>query len=214
VNEFRALILVALFCVVTGCATVTPPKEPPKDPVDVYLNDYGIHSSVILPMDSDGLYVEYAFGDFGYAALNHDSPFDAIGALLFSFKSGFGRQLLRVPPGEKTPTLVYAPNTMTRFTASRSAVDKLVRDLNQRFDGNKGEIVHNDVTQIDWKVDREHYSAINNCNQLTARQLKELGYEVHGLPFFSGFSVKGGEKVKPQAIKNPSKSPGGMSGSR
>jgi hypothetical protein len=197
-----------------GCVSVTPPKTPPKDPVYVYVTDYGIHSSVVLPLTDDGLYVEYAFGDYGYAALNRDSPIDAIGALFFSFGSGFGRQLTRVAPGDEAPTLVYAPNAITRIPAERELVKKALSELSSRYEANTGKIVHNEITQIDWKRDKQHYSALNNCNQLTAEQLRTLGYGVKGFPLFSAFHVPGGEKVKVKAIKDATKSPGGMSGSR
>jgi hypothetical protein len=208
------LTLGAVMLLSGGCGSVTPPTTPPKDPVHVYLTDYGIHSSVILPLDDDGLYVEYAFGDYGYAALNRDGPLDAIGALFWSFKSGFGRQFTRVAPGDDAPTLVYAPTKLTRLVAERAAVRQVLADLDRRYNANDGDVVHNEVTQIDWKVDRERYGAFNNCNQLTAHQLKMLGYDVRGLPLFSAFHVSGGENVKVKSIKDATKSPGGMSGSR
>lgn len=207
-------VMAMLLVVITGCATVTPPKQPPREPVSVFVTDYGIHSSLILPLDDDGLYVEYAFGDFGYAALNQAGLHDALGALCWSFGSGFGRQYLRVPPGADSPMLVYLPVRMSRIVADRPAVKEVLAMLDARYNANDGPVTFNDITKIEWKRDKQHYSLFNNCNQLTADQFKTLGYQVHGPVFLSGFNVKGAEPVDPHAIKDKSKSPGGMSGSR
>jgi hypothetical protein len=187
----------------TGCAVVTAPKQAPADPVAFFITDYGIHSSLILPENDDGLYVEYAFGDYGYAVLNHDQIWDALGALLVSGKSGFGRQYLRVPPGCSSPMLEYLPSKMTRLTASRAAVDRLRASLDVRYSQSRSRVVHNDITHINWKEDRQHYSLFNNCNQLTAHQLKQLGYGVHGPVFLSHFKLDVGEPISPETIKNP-----------
>ena len=58
---------------------IYPPQQSLKEPVTVYVADYGVHSSLLLPT-GDGRFVEYAFGDWGYAAQNHCLPQDAVGA--------------------------------------------------------------------------------------------------------------------------------------
>ena len=196
-----------------GCASATPPKTPPSDPVSVFVTDYGIHSSLILPLRADdGVYIEYAFGDFGYAALNRDGPLDALGALFCSIGSGIGRQYLRTPINGDVPILIYEPKTMVRIQASQAKVNELLQELEYRFNNAKGPVVHNELTKINWRKDHPHYSAFNNCNQLTARQLKVLGYTVRGWVLFP-MDIKG-EPVNPQAWKDPSKDAGGLSGSR
>src|ERR1700722_10035619 len=93
-----------------GCGTVHPPTNP-TDPIPVYLADYGVHSSVILPTEK-GKFVEYVFGDWGFAVENHDwfIP-DVPRALFFSTQAGFGRRFLSeapdghpiIPPGSIPP---------------------------------------------------------------------------------------------------------------
>lgn len=214
VNVLAKLVAGLVLSLAVGCANVTPPAQRAADPVDVYLTDYGVHSSLILPVDDDGLYVEYAFGDFGYAALNRDGPFDAVGALLFSCGSGIGRQYLRVPPGEDSPTLIYFPKKMRRLSASRQRVDQVLVEMNHRYDRAEGKPVYNDLTKITWRRDHQHYSLFNNCNQLTARQLRTLGYGVHGPVLSPAFKLSVGELVDPRAVKAPGKNPGGLWGSR
>lgn len=207
----RAAISLLLFA--AGCASVAKPNVAPADPVNVYLTDYGVHSSLILPVEDD-LYVEYSFGDYGYAALNRDGPIDAVGALLCSFGSGLGRQFLRVMPGYESPTLIYYPKRMRRMTASRQRVDRVLQQLDARYAGATGPEVYNDLTKITWKRDRQHYSLFNNCNHLTARQLRALGFDVNGIVFSPKFKVGFGEEVNPRAEKEPGKNPGGLWGSR
>lgn len=211
--NFLARLVTILILVATGCARVVKPAVAPADPVAVYLTDYGVHSSLILPVDED-LYVEYAFGDFGYAALNRDGPLDALGALFFSFGSGLGRQYLRVMPGHESPTLIYHPKVMRRVTASRERVDEVLNTLDARYEAATGPEVFNDLTQITWKRDHQHYSLFNNCNHLTARQLRALDFDVRGLVCSPKFNVAFGEPVDPRAEKAPGKDPGGLWGSR
>src|SRR4051812_28162123 len=67
-----------------GCSTIVrPPGQPFEQPTTIYLTDEFIHSSVIVPTD-DGRHVEYAFGDWSYAALNRHDPFHTLRALFFS----------------------------------------------------------------------------------------------------------------------------------
>src|SRR5437016_69566 len=91
-NGFNDMVkwiaLSALVLLSSGCASVYPQPKPTR-PTAVYIADYGIHSSLIIP-NGDGRYVEYAFGDWYYAALNHCWPNDALGALLVSAKSTLG----------------------------------------------------------------------------------------------------------------------------
>src|SRR4051812_45808281 len=100
--------LLCLCVLATGCATTVRPDAKPVDPVPVFLADYGVHSSLMLPT-TDGRYVEYSFGDFGYAALNRGGPHNAIGALLASGQSGIGRRFLSIRPGDDAPRPAYAP---------------------------------------------------------------------------------------------------------
>src|SRR5688572_14863201 len=96
------LLLCFIACVSTGCATTVRPQSKPIDPVPVFLTDYGVHSSLMLPTP-EGRYVEYSFGDYGYAALNRGGPHNALGALLVSGQSGIGRRFLTVRPGDDEP---------------------------------------------------------------------------------------------------------------
>jgi hypothetical protein len=184
---FLAVLVGPGLCLGGCCATVIS-QQPAIDPVPVYLADYGIHSSLFLPTP-DGRYVEYAFGDWGYAAENKCWPHDALGALLVSFQSALGRRYYDVKPGMNRPIPDRKPNKMARIECEREAVNRLLQRLDERYRAGVGKRVKNPENGIVYVKDREHYSIANNCNHLTARSLQELGCEVRGLVIGSNFTV-------------------------
>jgi hypothetical protein len=195
----RISSLVLVFAVfATGCATTVRPEARPIDPVPVFLTDYGVHSSLMLPT-ADGNYVEYSFGDYGYAALNHGGPHNALGALLVSGQSAIGRRFLSVCPDEDAPRPAYAPKSFQKFYAERFQVSTLVKELDERFrkGAESSEPVHNPITDAVFVKDTEHYSIANNCNHMTARLLRELGCSVVGDQGRSAFKVVGKQELPP-----------------
>ncbi len=199
--KWIALSLLALSA--TGCVSVYPQKVAVV-PTDVYVTDYGIHSSLIIP-GGDGRYVEYAFGDWNYAALNHDWPNDALGALLVSFRSGLGRRFLDADPSDLRPHPAKpAPERMQVLHISLDSVEQVRRELDERYQRDlgkaKGKVVHNPENEMDFVPDDEHYSFYNNCNDLTARCLRQMGCELVGVVGFSKFQVV---KVKQQFVEPP-----------
>ena len=188
------LLLTLALC--SGCATTVRPDAAPIDPVAVYLTNYGVHSSLMLPT-SDGRFVEYSFGDYGYAALNKGGPHNALGALLVSGQAGIGRRFLTVRPGEDAPRPAYAPKSVQRLYANRFEVSALVKQLDQRYRSGTDKPVHNAVTDAVFVKDSQHYSIANNCNHMTARMLRDLGCEVRGDKGTSSFRVVGKQQLPP-----------------
>ncbi|HEY2584906.1 MAG TPA: DUF2459 domain-containing protein [Tepidisphaeraceae bacterium] len=185
-------IAISLFLLVFvgGCATNVYPQKQPIRPVAVYVADYGIHSSLLLPVDG-GRYVEYAFGDWNFAAMNHCWPQDALGALLISFQSTLGRRYITVEPGKTEPWPAHpSPHKVQVVYASEAEVERVVKDLDARFNRDTHLVLHNSENDMDFVKDTEHYSILNNCNHLTARCLREMGCDVRGLVVLSTFSVK------------------------
>lgn len=176
------------------------------DPVTVFVTDYGIHSAIVLPV-GPRRYVEYAFGDYGYAALNRDTPFDALGALLVSRQAGFGRSYMAADPATGLPALPRAPLKMHRLTASRAKVEALLADLEARYDRGRQPAHFNEVTGIHWVRDRQRYGLLNSCNHLTARSLEALGCRVYGLPIFSKFQFDRGTPIDEDARHQPTAAP-------
>lgn len=188
-DMLNRVLTVLLLSLTGGCAATVYPVATPVQPTAVYLADYGIHSSVLLPA-GDGRYVEYAFGDWNFAALNHCGPQDAVGALLVSFQSTLGRRFIPVQPGQAAPHPVHpTPHRVQLVYASRTDVERLVRELDERYRRGAGDRRFNPDNDMDYVKDREHYWIANNCNHLTARCLREMGCDVRGLTMLSSFDV-------------------------
>jgi len=196
ISMLARILVIALALWATGCASVVPVAHPDR-PVAVYVTDYGIHSSLLLPTD-DGRYVEYNFGDWDYAALNHCWPNDAVEALFLSSRSTLGRRFIDAPPFGDRPKPVHpAPSRVQLVYVSQESVDRVVDTLDARWRAGAANIVHNPDNNMDFVPDTEHYSLANNCNHLTARCLRDMGCDVHGLVFTSKFQVKPGSQALP-----------------
>ena len=182
-----SLLLVCL----AGCATKVYPQQHLVEPTAVYVADYGIHSSLLLPT-AEGRYVEYAFGDWNFAAMNHCWPQDALGALLISFQSALGRRFIDVQPGQTAPHPVHPEaHRIQVFYASKAEVAAVVAQLQARYDRGAYEVMHNPDNDTDYVRDNsEHYSVANNCNHLTARCLREMGCDVRGFVMLSRFRIQ------------------------
>jgi hypothetical protein len=178
------------FGLLGGCATIYPPQQRLTDPVPVYVADYGVHSSLLLPT-GDGRFVEYAFGDWGYAAQNHCLPQDAVGALVLSFQSALGRRYFDLPAGETEPRPTERPWSLSCVNCERRDVDALLQRLNTRYEAalQHQKPVRNPDNGIEFVKDSEHYSMLNNCNHLTARSLEQLGCRVQGFVVGSKFNI-------------------------
>jgi hypothetical protein len=193
------IALSALLFLSPGCVSVYPQARPVAAKA-VYITDYGIHSSLIIP-NGDGRYVEYAYGDWNYAALNHDWPNDAMGALLVSFKSTLGRRFIETSPSDPVPHPVHrAPKRMQVIYSSGADVEKVRKILDDRYRNDATKVVHNPENDMDFVPDSEHYSFWNNCNDLTARCLRQMGCDVRGIVGFSKFQVV---QVKQEFIDEP-----------
>lgn len=184
-------IAISLFLLLFGggCAATVYPQAGPVHPTAVYVADYGIHSSLLLPV-SENRYVEYAFGDWNFAALNHCWPNDALGALLISFQSALGRRFIDVVPGEEPWPVHPSPHRVQVVYASEANVNHVVRELDARYRRDARVVMHNPDNDMDYVKDNEHYSIANNCNHLTARCLREMGCDVRGLVVLSRFAVE------------------------
>ena len=187
----RQIAISLLLLGLVGCATKVYPQERLVRPTAVYIADYGIHSSLLLPT-ADGRYVEYAFGDWNFAAMNHCWPQDALGALLISFQSALGRRFVDVQPGQSVPHPVHPePHRVQMIYASQAEVAAVVAELDARYRRGAYEVMHNPDNDTDYvRDDSEHYSVANNCNHLTARCLREMGCDVRGFVMLSKFRVE------------------------
>jgi hypothetical protein len=201
----KTVTILLLTCMTTGCVTAVYPQPKVIEPTVVYIADYGIHSDLLLPT-GNGRYVEYAFGDWNFAALNHCWPQDALGALLVSFQAALGRRFVDLHPGQTVPHPCHPePHHIAAVYVSRAEMEKVVKELDDRYRRGGNVVVFNPDNMTSYVKDSQHYSVANNCNHLTARCLREMGCDVRGLIVISNFTVARAQTQNtPETPKAPS----------
>ena len=185
---------VGLIATLPGCSgTVTPPANPPR-PTAVYLCDYGYHSSLLLPVGTDGTYAEYLFGDWNWAALNHTGVGPAVTAALFSSQATLGRRYV-YQPGRPSPRPMTTPATQTRLWVDGDRCRTLQLSLDARWRSAAGTATYDgaDGGYYVYVKDAERYTLLHNCNRVTADWLDDLGCDTGGLPVLSHFEVRHGQ---------------------
>jgi hypothetical protein len=182
------IILFALMSAIGGCATIVRPPSQPQQPTTIYLTDEFIHSSVVLPMD-DGRYVEYAFGDWTYAALNRHDPYHVVQALFFSPQGALGRRYLNLDPKSHDLAPQLKGITVNQIVVDREQVRALEHTLEARFVSNRPQAENPDNHFI-WVTVDDPYALWSNCNTLTKSNLRHLGCEVDSRSVFAMYEVK------------------------
>src|SRR2546423_5644559 len=151
-----ALALVVLVTSASGCsATVAPPVDVQR-PVDVFLTDYGRHSSVLLPTpaDQNKTYTEYAFGDYRWFALGDTKWYVAVGSMISSGGATLGRRhVVRPNPGSSDDEIEFAKKLdcakLIRIQCDSDRVAAVARKLDERFnhDANRfGGTIHSNYS--------------------------------------------------------------------
>ncbi len=169
----------------------------------IYLCDYGIHSSLLLPMD-DGRFVEYVYGDWAFAALNQVDPIHTLGAMLCSFQPALGRRFLTPKPGEPYPFPPNKPHTVTPIVVSADKEAVLLKQMDARYQRHAETALLNNEFNYGFTFvkDDEHYSVLHSCNHLTRQNLRLMGCYVAGYPIWSNYIV-----YPPGQVPRPKQAP-------
>jgi hypothetical protein len=180
----------------TGCATVVIPPERVDTPATVYIVDHGRHASLLLPKEEDG-FVEYAYGDWRFFALNEKDLVTGFTALAFPTTSAFGRGFYDADALHDDLVLdTLRAESVDPLEVEHEAVIDLASRLNQRFEKNKDTMVVNDVNGLTLVKEDSAYHVFNNSNQVVARWLRQLGCHVKGPVLLANFRVKPPPHVK------------------
>jgi hypothetical protein len=171
-----------------GCSTIVRPPAQTVQPVTIYLTDQFIHSSVIMPVE-DGRFVEYAFGDWTYAALNHHDPFHTVRALFFSPQGALGRRYLTVDPKSKDLAPELKGITVNTLVVDREQVRTLVAKLDGKFTPDRSQ-AENPDNHFWWVTVDDSYALWSNCNTLTKSNLRDLGCGVQSRSPFAMYNVE------------------------
>ncbi|MEB3337096.1 MAG: hypothetical protein VKJ46_06520 [Leptolyngbyaceae bacterium] len=167
-------------------ATILPPEHV-DHPVTIYVADYGLHSRLVLP-DIGRQWIQYAYGDWNYYALNRQGLTDGIAALLLPTPGTLGRRSfatldeMRVASQQDNATLIH-------LAVSSERVAQLLISLNHRFEGQIAVRTQNPRTGLTLVQDAQKYTVMHNSNHELVQWLKELDCQVTGFVLWSNFRV-------------------------
>ena len=187
-----ALILITLTFASPGCATTVVPPREVRDPVTVYVTDYGRHSSILMPID-DSTLIEYAFGDYDFFALEHWRWWDMLRVAMYSKRSTLGRRIVAMRFDAASLRDELGSVNAQPITIERVRVRELERKLEERFTARLDTQVFGPTTELWFVQDPRHYRLSKNCNAQTADWLRELGCEIRGAALTSSFKVQPAE---------------------
>jgi hypothetical protein len=135
--------------------------------------------------------VEYSFGAWRWFAYGDTRWPVAVGSLLGFMQSTLQSQ--EYPAGAAghgtapdVPLVRYL-----RFEAERGQVEALRDGLDARFRRNIDTFHYNSEYDMTFVHDDEHYWVFNNCNQVTARWVRQLGARVDGMALTNAFRLAG-----------------------
>jgi hypothetical protein len=189
-----------------GCSAphIRPPANPPN-PTVIYLCDYGVHSSLLLPV-GNGRFIEYVYGDWAFAVENKGDPLHTLAALFLSFDPAFGRRILEPQPGRAFPWPPNEPHFVRPMIVDAAKVDFVVKDLDARYRQHIATAKLNDAPNyfFTFVKDDQRYSIFHSCNHLTMRNLTMMDCKVDGWTIGSNFLVDPPGDRRP-AGRGPSK---------
>lgn len=182
-----ALAVLVLLC--GGCATrVTPPAQL-RDPVTVYVVDYGRHSSIILPTGGPRM-MEYTYGDWEMYANNHYRWYSGWIKLLISEKGALGRRAIEYTDNEQWMRMRIWAKRLMKVEVERAKAAELLLDLERAYDRRIATMIVNVPIETHFVRHDSRYWLMHTCNQVTADWLRKLGCEVRGAAILSNFRIE------------------------
>ena len=181
---FAALIM-------TACThTIVAPPTPSR-PATTFLLDHGRHASLVLPHE-DGI-TRYAYGHWGYYALNRTGTLRASGTLFGANQAGLGRKRLPGPPTlSAVQEQVRVPiEAAWRIDVSHERAAELVARLDAIFQERANTLTPNPLYDLEFVHHPTPYSVGHNSNHATGEWLRALGCRVRMAGPFSSWDVEG-----------------------
>jgi hypothetical protein len=187
VTTLASLVLltgVALY----GCATTIVAPAHVRDPVTVYLVDYGYHSRVVMPYTQRAV-IEYSYGEWLWFALGYNRSWDMFRALLVPSEGTLGRRVLDDPlHATWWDELEFV--ALFDIQVEREHVEALLAKLHERWTAAAETRVYNPVHDMEFVHDPRRYHLFTNSNRVSASWLEELGCEIRGWALVSNWRVE------------------------
>lgn len=183
----RSLVLLLLTLGIGGCATTIRPPASLCDPVVVVLVNYGKHASLVLP--ASGGSTEFAYGHWGYFALNENDLCTGMFALCCYSQGTLGQRSFDVAPCRAGLHGRISAESLTELKVERAKAEELRAKLEARWERYAETKAANSLNGLTFVKDDESYMCWNNCNHVVLRWLEALGCETSGCGCFADFKI-------------------------
>ncbi len=190
VGTITIIIAGTLLTCLVGCANTIVPPANPVNPVTVFLIDYGRHTSLLLPDSADSTYIEYAYGDWDWFALDKSKWHDAFSTLLWPTQGALGRWEWEIEPSvDEIRRRIPCEDAYAIVVGSSEAAGQRDR-LNAAYESQLDTLHHQARYQLDFVHHDENYHSLHNCNHVVTNWLEQMGCEVRGSAIFANFRVE------------------------
>jgi len=185
------LLLAALAVLLSGCAALVVPPEPPPEARPVFLLDHGRHATLVLSHPDGGL-VRYAYGDLAYYGHNRVGLWRALAAVAWPTPGGLGRRELEAPasPAGVRQAVAVPIEAVHVLVVAADRAAALGARLDARFARGYPQRRFNPWYDLVFVPDPAPYWLGNNSNLRVAAWLEALGVEVRGGPLWSRWTVR------------------------
>lgn len=172
-----------------GCAWTVRPPANIADPVPIWITEYGKHCRVALPA-GDSSFTEYGFGEWNFYGREQRGWLSTLRAGAGLGAGAFSRRTLTPDPDGILGPRQTGGTRSERVQVERAQADTLRRELDARWNRNRGNVRIRQVDGVPVSRDPACYHVFHNSNHATADWLGELGCQVRGFPLFSNFRVE------------------------
>ena len=188
-EAIKALVFAVSSFGLMACSMRLEPPTNLQNPVNVFVSDYGDSSGLIFALEGQN-YLEYAWGDWEYMALNERGFFEMLEAGFFSQKSALGRREKSVQQEEDLAAR-FSAEKLLKLEVEKEKQQALVRKLNERFQSLSDQdtaAIFNPYQDMHFVPSDTDYSVFYNSNHRVRDWLKELGVKTSGWSFRSSFN--------------------------
>lgn len=173
-----------------GCTTSIIPPAHPTDPVSVFVLDYGRHSSLLLPDTSAQAFIEYAYGDWNWFALDKSKWCDVFPTLFWPTRGALGQRTLHVESNPETILHFLGCEHVLEITVSAQRASELTAALHSQFQQRSETSHYQPRYDLTFVHGETAFHLFENCNHMLADWLRQLDCEIQGSAMAADFVVR------------------------
>lgn len=182
------LLLLLAGIALGGCQHSIKPPESVRQPVRVFVIDYGRHASLALPKEDSRL-IEWSWGDWNWYALERTGAAEGLQALFASPRSTLSRRELAPASDSRELAARVGAEEVIGLEVERERANALQRRLEARWLRRRDQAVTHASGRV-FVPDDARYSLFNNSVHELARWLEALGAEVSGTGVTANFELR------------------------